>query len=471
MSGSVHFVLCVDTEGPLYESRGELFKRLGLLFGIDLEPSEENLRLLREGRIDLGGREEAVKKVVSPAVCDRLATWDRVLESVEKGNTPEYRNQLLDDDGKPIIFNWFLCDWVGFEQNPRRKSLGLNVIFSQYWSLFAGEPETNPIYFHHHSVPFSRASHHCCRNWSNSSTHILRLSAALLEYGHFPAAVRSPIQAPDISFFLDQIFPFDLSNTAGDADGQPDVLSRRFSDWLDAYDDWTVYRPDYANYQRPGDMRRAIGRCLQLGSRYGNLTRSDAVRAFEKARGGEAVLLSGHFHDWTHVDRLCPYFAMIDEVRREFPDVAYLNATCVDAFRSVLRLEPREPPRFDMKLDGNVFVCRSDKDLFGPQPWFCFRTKDGHYLWDNMDMFPGRRWQYVFDDETFPLDAVDRIAVAANDSYGNAAARVFDLRDGGLTEILLARPGARPASRVAAGAGRWDGPEPREARAAGGDRE
>lgn len=430
MSGVVNFVFCIDAEGPLYESTEACFQRLNSLFGLQLEVSEENLNLLQEGKIDLGGIEKDVAQVVSPAVRDWIDNWKDLLENVKKSNSGQFRKLVVDDMGTPLVFNWFVCDWIGFHHNPRRKPMGINLVFSHYWSLFAADPERNPLYFHHHSTPFSSCTHHPCKNWTNSQTHILKLSSNLLEYGHFPNCVRSPIMAPDINLFFEQYFPFDMSNTSVKADGQPDILRRRWTDWTQAPDDWTVYHPDFYNYQVPGSMRRAIGRCTQFGSRYGNLDERELRKAFEKAQKGEKVLVSCYVHDHSPMDKVKFLFEMINKTRSEYSDVAYYNKTAVEAFQDVLGLEITKPITFEVSLEGKDFYCRSDKDLFGPQPWFCFKTKENRYHWDNMDILSDREWRYIFDEYTFPLDLVDTIAIASNDLCGNTSAIVYSVRDG-----------------------------------------
>ena len=274
MTGTVNFVFCIDAEGPLYESTQACFERLRGLFGVKLPPpTEENLRLLQEGKIKLGGREKEVMQVVSPSVRDWLGNWKDVLENVRHTSAPEFRRQVLDDVGRGLVFNWFVCDWTeGFRHNPRRKPIGINLVFSHYHELFAKDPANNPLYFHHHCAPLSGCTHHPCKNWSTIPAHLAVISARLIEYGHFASCLRSPIMAPDIHLFAEQFFPFDMSNTAVPNDGQPDVMSRRWTDWEGAPADWSVYHPDFHDYRKPGALKRAIGRSMQCGSRYGNIT-------------------------------------------------------------------------------------------------------------------------------------------------------------------------------------------------------
>ena len=56
---------------------------------------------------------------------------------------------------------------------------------------------------------------------------------------------------------------------------------------------------------------------------------------------------------------------------------------------------------------------------FGPQPWLALKTVAGTYHHDNFDIdVPFHQWRYVFDEETFPLRALESIGVAANNAFG-----------------------------------------------------
>ncbi len=64
---------------------------------------------------------------------------------------------------------------------------------------------------------------------------------------------------------------------------------------------------------------------------------------------------------------------------------------------------------------------------FGPQPWLALRTVGGTYHSDNFDIdIPFHKWQYVFDEETFPLSALNAIGVAANNAFGTTTVAVMN---------------------------------------------
>jgi hypothetical protein len=75
----------------------------------------------------------------------------------------------------------------------------------------------------------------------------------------------------------------------------------------------------------------------------------------------------------------------------------------------------------------HVLEVHSSTPTFGPQPWLALRTVGGTYHFDNFDIdIPFHKWQYVFDEETFPLSAVNAIGIAANNAYGTTTVVVMD---------------------------------------------
>lgn len=430
MSGRIFLVICVDAEGPLYESSKECILRINRLFDLDLPLGQATLQQILDGTIDLGGREGAIRSAVSPGVRDWLGDWGGVDKNVDFACSDRFRRGFVDDSGRNVVLNWFVCDWVGFRHNPRRKPVGLNLVSDCYFDRFGINSPDDPIYFHHHAEPFSGCTHHPCKNWSNEPSHIEKLSSCLLKHGHFPACVRSPIMAPDIHWFLEQYFPFDLSNTAVPLDGQPDVASKRWTDWTRAPEDWSLYQPDIYDYQTPGDMKRTIGRCMQYGSRYGNFDANELRRAVLLAESGEDVLVSLYVHDHSPFEKLFPVFQMFESAREQTPAVAFHNASAVEAFREVLGIVKASEPCFEVRLEGSSVLIETNDRIFGTQPWFCFETASGDCCWDNLDVIEiGKRWRYVMDSYTFPLSSVARLGIAANNAAGCTATQVFRLEN------------------------------------------
>ncbi len=90
---------------------------------------------------------------------------------------------------------------------------------------------------------------------------------------------------------------------------------------------------------------------------------------------------------------------------------------------------------------------RSRVPTFGPQPWLALRTVAGTYHHDNLDIDePFHRWRYVFDEETYPLGALDAIGLAANNAYGVTTVVSVDPATGAASRRVLNDPSAAVAA-------------------------
>ena len=73
----------------------------------------------------------------------------------------------------------------------------------------------------------------------------------------------------------------------------------------------------------------------------------------------------------------------------------------------------------------------------GRSPGWRSRHACAGYHHDNFDIeIPHHEWRYVFDEDTFPLEAVEAVGVAANNSYGTATVRVLYPETGRVTTRL-----------------------------------
>ena len=76
--GTVYVVHCIDTEGPLYEAPVVPFEQIKRIFGIEIEPTRENLIKLQNGEIPLGGKEKEVKKLVDSHKLSTKGNWQEI---------------------------------------------------------------------------------------------------------------------------------------------------------------------------------------------------------------------------------------------------------------------------------------------------------------------------------------------------------------------------------------------------------
>jgi hypothetical protein len=319
------------------------------------------------------------------------------------------------------------------------------------------------IHFHYHPHAFTREAHRSATHWWASSGSLYQvLSRRVIDRQWFPAANRPGFHAirPDSHWFLEQFLPFDFANQAGraaeDDAAQFGVGSGRLGDWRRAPATWEPYHPDHDDYQVPGGCRRWVARCLNIGTRYRLLAESDVRQAFSEAAAGKPVVLAFTNHDFRDIrPDVEGVRGLIAAVAAEFPEVPFRYAEALEAMRAALRLAPEPPCELTLSLERldshtHVLTVESDTPTFGPQPWLALKTASGTYHHDNFDIHePFHSWGYVLDEETFPLQALAAVGVAANNSVGTTTVTLLDPASGRVSTKhwnLPATAGPRPGS-------------------------
>lgn len=434
---TVCVVHCVDTEGPLYESLDARFERLEAMLGVTgLSRTPETLEQLQQGRIPLGGQEGLVQQVLSSHLTNYMDDWARLGAMLACAMADDFRMKVPDSFGEPYVYSWFCVDHIGYESNPRRRTLGYHAIFDYYRDLLRARHETRDgLHWHFHPMSTYREAHRCATSLLSSPHIVQSLARRILERHWFPSCCRCGFQAerPDMHWFLEQYIPFDFTNTAvedpASLDAQADFAHGRFGDWRLAPADWSVYHPSHDCYQRPGQCRRWIARALNVLNRFANIDASEVEKAFSRAGRGQPTLLAIASHDFRDLAPEVDYFrGLLADVSRRYPDVPFKYCEAREAFRAVAYNSAHGPPlelRVSLERDhaGRPRALTVDTvqgRVFGPQPFLAIKTRSQRFIHDNLDFSTDlRSWRYVFDVETVLPEDLAMVGIGANDEYGH----------------------------------------------------
>ena len=423
-------VHCVDTEGPLTETIYATFDRLHDIFDITLEPTRQNLLALQNKEINLNGLENEVAKVVAPELLNYNNNWSEIDLMLDEALSIPFRNELLDDDNRGWVYSWHCMDHIGYSDNPRLKDIGYGNIFRYYKNKLK---ETNSlqdeINWHFHPLSFTRNPIQCATSYINSMDVLIQiLCRRVIDENWFPVCNRPGFHSerPDSHLFLEQWIPFDYANQYYEKDdGQSDLTKGRFGDWQRASDSWNGYHPDHDDYQKIGFCRRKIFRCLNIGTRFNLLNLNHVESAFDEAYNDNFAILSFSNHDYRDIRPDVRYVRqLLDKTRNSFPGVKLKFCGATEAAQIQMRRNKsyvNEPVKLRVSIEDNIaFIDVLEGAIFGPQPFFCFKTLEGRYYHDNLDcIIPQKRFKYVFDSHTININAVDIIAAATADRCGN----------------------------------------------------
>lgn len=335
------------------------------------------------------------------------------------------------------IFNWFIVDFADFIFNPRNRDIGYNNIYNHYASYYRIH-SLNQDEFQWHAHPMSTyyEAHRCGTSYLNSPHIIQSLAHRLIDCGNFPNCFRPGFhtERPDSHWLLEQYIPFDFGNQAVDLSEddyrQKTPANGRFGDWRRAPADWRHYHPKHDDYQVPGNCRRVIFRCLNVGTRLRLITQSEVDKAFKRAHEGHDTILAFCDHDFRDMSLdVEEAYRLITASAQKYNDVRWKNSRASEAARNVLGLS-HEPVSIAASFDPddpNRLTIEASIDSFGSQPFFAVKTKSGRYIHDNLDVqIPNRKWTYTFDHDSIHKEDVAKIGIAVNSKTGSGNLIVAD---------------------------------------------
>ena len=449
---SVYVVHCIDTEGPLNESLEATFERIKHIYHLDLKPSNHLLKDLQQGKVDLGGLEDSVKNTLNPHFLDYNNSWHKIEKMLSSCLSSEFRSKFIDSVDNNWIYNWHCVDHVDFEVNPRSREIGYHAIFDKYSKYILNkDSKKDGLHFHYHPHPIKKFAHLCATRWIGPTDKLFQvLSRRIIDREWFPCVNRPGFQVtrPDSHWFLEQFIPFDyasLSKKPEDEDkNQFDLSAGRSGDWRRAPITWQPYNPSHDDYQVPGNCNRIIARSLNIGTRFCNIDQDEMDLAFKEAQESKNVLVSFADHDFRDLRKdVHQAYSYLVNSKKKYKDINFVFCEAVEGMRKAMNIRYQEKCTLDLDIKKinektHVLEINSSGEIFGPQPYLAIKTRDQNYHHDNLDFqIPKRKWTYTFDEETLQLNEVEKIGVAANNSYGITSISIFDVMKGKVSHKFL----------------------------------
>lgn len=310
-----------------------------------------------------------------PGNPELLADWDSVDAAMDKLFDETFRRRIPDTAGGGLRIGWFFLTWTGFRTNPRGRALGYHAVRDHYlarWGDALAALGDEQCWHYHQPAP-SGIGNEWGTDWSTSDEYDRILARQLLERSWFPVCYRAggTIMSNDSSRWVDRWFPVDYSNRAP-------LVVPGLADWSTSPADWSLYRPDPADYRLPGSGQRLMARCLDLVTNVHRLSETDVVSAFERARAGEPAILSVFDHDYRDIhDRFCEFSELVASVGKRFADVPWRYAAPVEAVRRYLGASPPSPLRVTAELAGRDVVVETSEPVFQADPFLAVRSEGG----------------------------------------------------------------------------------------------
>jgi hypothetical protein len=195
----------------------------------------------------------------------------------------------------------------------------------------------------------------------------------------------------------------------------------RFGDWGRAPKTWRGYHPDFYDYQKPGNCRRVIFRCLNLGTRFKNIKREHIIQAFQEARKKNKAILAFASHDFRDfTEDLIVIRNLIKNTKNRFSDVKIKFSLASTAAKD-LYAKNKKKLRLKLFIKKNRIIIKlTSGEIFGPQPFLAIKTKNNKFYHDNLDIIkPKKIWSYFLDKQTIEKKHVSKIGIGSASVNGN----------------------------------------------------
>jgi hypothetical protein len=272
------------------------------------------------------------------------------------------------------------------------------------------------MYWHYHVPPADGAGDQWSDSWLSSNECNTVLVRRLLERQSFPAAFRAggTIEDEAASRWLEQTIPIDYSNRVSDR-SYPGADLYHFN-WYGAPAGWGSYHPSLGDPIREGGMRRFIYRCIDLRSRYNELTYDEVEACFVDAkRAGGPRVLSYFSHDNRDMRPETYHAAALLKRAAEATGVPWASCTAVDAHRRMQALRPA-PIDLSIVREAAGFQIRASEQPFQATPFVGARLADGRFVRLYPTPLTSATWRLALTDST-----IEQIGVAVTSIAGDVS--------------------------------------------------
>ncbi len=378
--------------------------------------------------------------VKDPMHSDLLNTWEQVDKATEKYFNKKFRRCLLDSRGREVVVSWFPVSWSGFASNPVHRDFGWFTIFDhlvQTWGEKISECGDGVYWMYNHPDK-SGIGNVWGLDWLHNCHYFEILNRMVLERGYFPGVVEVPTAETHSVNFVENYFPFELSNRYSpkinweniEADGRK---TKEVLQWASAPKNWRPYQPAHSNHQENGAMRHHIFRLLDIKSRIMTFPEEEILDAFESCRQGYDVVIAGYEHDFRDRSEAVQelFLEPISRIAKKYPDVEVINTNFQSAAIDCLNLEKTTKLiAFKVSIQSDHVCISSDAEIFGPTPYIAIKDKDSGNIF-HINPTPNGYLSWAIQRGVLPLDF--ELGVAAFSNSGVQSVNRFDVKGESVT--------------------------------------
>ena len=375
----------------------------------------------------------AMGPVTDPRHHDLLNTWQEIDKYLSKLFDKKYREKFKDSSEGGIIFSWFFISWSGFSSNPVKRDFGYFNVFDHYMNAWGKmiRKYGDGLYWMYNHPPESGVGNEWGMDWLHNCQYLEILMRYVAERNYFPSVVEIVTEDNNTSHFLENFFPYDLGNRnsvdvnwdAVNADGKP---MWKVINWKNATHNWEIYSPHEDDHQLKGNMKRKIGRLLDIKTIVYEFKEYELEKAFQMCLEGKDAMVSAYEHDFR--DRADVIIEKFIEpayrISKKYPEVKWYYKNVLDAFNILNNQKNVKKVKVEIKFDrdDNLLIL-TDSKIFGLP--FTFLKLEDHYTYITPLRVGEKAWLIYRELLDFKSD----LYIACNNLAGKSTIKRISLRN------------------------------------------
>lgn len=306
---------------------------------------------------------------------DLMQNWKQIDKSIEKYYKKNFRNSFIDKNENKVVLSFFPVSWSGFKKNPVKRKMGWFSVFDYLDKKWGKKIQLNNdgVYWMYNHPDKSKIANKWGLDWNENYHYLNILNKFLIDRNFFPSAIQIPTADVNSMHFVDQYFPFELSNRSSkyinwnniEADGRK---TKEVLKWSEGYQNWSPYRPKNDNHQKKGKMKHHVFRLLDIKSRIMDFPEKEIEKAFSEASKGKKVILCGYEHDFrdrcqTVIDK---FILPSVKVSKKYKNVDLINKNFFEAAKSCFKYKNLNINSKDIIIDiyKSKIIIKSNINLF-----------------------------------------------------------------------------------------------------------
>lgn len=306
---------------------------------------------------------------------DLMNNWSQIDKSIGKYYKKKFRDSYVDKNRNKVTLSFFPVSWSGFKKNPVKRKIGWFSIFDYLDRKWGKKIKSNNdgVYWMYNHPDKSGIANKWGLDWNENYHYLNILNKFLIDRNFFPSAIQIPTADLNSMHFVDQYFPFELSNRSSkfinwnniEADGRK---TKEVLKWSEGYQNWGPYKPNHNNHQKKGKMKHYVFRLLDIKSRIMNFPITEIEKAFKEASKGKKVILCGYEHDFrdrcqTVIDN---FILPSVEVSKKYKNVDLINQNFFDAAKSCTKFKNLSLGLNDITIEAKMskIIIKSKHEIF-----------------------------------------------------------------------------------------------------------